>query len=92
MATTSAALKPCSKYKEVVRYRRDCQAKHWKAGGHRLVHFFLSPLFLLIEKLAVQCLLLIPVREPRGRNDAPRPVQRSGLPPPGPSALAAQIF
>jgi TPR repeat protein len=31
----SVALKPCSRCKAVVYCGRECQAKHWKVGGHR---------------------------------------------------------
>ena len=31
------ALKPCSRCKAVVYCGRECQAAHWKAGGHRAV-------------------------------------------------------
>jgi hypothetical protein len=30
-----AALKPCSRCKAVVYCGKECQAQHWKAGGHR---------------------------------------------------------
>ena len=33
----SVALKPCSRCKAVVYCGRECQAAHWKAGGHRAV-------------------------------------------------------
>ena len=33
--TGSVALKPCSRCKAVVYCGKDCQARHWKAGGHR---------------------------------------------------------
>ena len=36
-AGSSVSLKPCSRCKAVVYCGRECQAAHWKAGGHRAV-------------------------------------------------------
>jgi TPR repeat protein len=36
-AAGGGALKPCSRCKAVVYCGRECQAQHWKAGGHKAV-------------------------------------------------------